>query len=503
MRKVRIYLVIILLFLSIIQFEHLIYAESSSSVVVNAETLNVRSGPGLTYPVTKTLSKGEEVTVIDSSGDWYQIKDGWIAKWLTSSSQPTPTEIVSKVDSLNIRAYPSTQSAVLGKLNAGERALSTSKDGNWVAIAKDGVEGWVYEDYVSVVEAQKATEKASTSTSPSTQKFTVAVDGLNVRKQPDLSSKRVGLIYKNESYPIVAMSGNWVEIQFNKKKTGWVSTFHGTLSADSSKASANLRFVTTTTNGTNIREKPSTSSNVVQRVNAGEKFAIVSEQNDWYEVQLANGQTAFIASWVVSDHDSTATDSLKKKNARVPGTLQGLTIVVDPGHGGNDRGTSSVRGISEKSLTLQTAELLVRKLQAAGANVLLTRESDTYVALRKRVSIAQHANADVFISLHYDANPDASIRGFTTYYTKSSEHQLALAINNGLASTVQLRNRGVQPENFHVLRENQIDAVLIELGFLSNPSEERVITTDYFREQATHGIYQGLLQYFNAQLPSN
>ena len=82
---------------------------------------------------------------------------------------------------------------------------------------------------------------------------------------------------------------------------------------------------------------------------------------------------------------------MKEKIPRVPGTLKGLTIVIDPGHGGNDRGTTGTRGTDEKDITLLTSELLAAKLKAAGANVVMTRETDTYVSLRKRVAISHQA----------------------------------------------------------------------------------------------------------------
>ena len=154
----------------------------------------------------------------------------------------------------------------------------------------------------------------------------------------------------------------------------------------------------------------------------------------------------------------------------------------------------------KKILILKTAELLKSKLRAAGANVVLTREADIYVDLRKRVSVAHQVEADAFISIHYDATEDSSISGITTYYTNSYQKELADYVHAGLAKKVSIRDRGVQPGNYLVLRENRQKAILIELGFLSNPSEERTITTDYYREQATLGIYQGILNYFDAQL---
>ena len=185
---------------------------------------------------------------------------------------------------------------------------------------------------------------------------------------------------------------------------------------------------------------------------------------------------------------------------RKQGTLKGVTLVIDPGHGGNDKGTTGARGTNEKDINLKTAELLKSKLRSAGAEVIMTRESDVYVDLRKRVSISHQYAADAFISIHYDATDDSSISGFTTYYTSSFQRKLAEYVHDGIAKKVTIRNRGVQPGNYLVTRENKQEAILIELGYLSNPSEESIVTTDFYREQATLGIYQGILKYFDAQL---
>ena len=144
--------------------------------------------------------------------------------------------------------------------------------------------------------------------------------------------------------------------------------------------------------------------------------------------------------------------------------------------------------------------MLASKLRSAGANVILTRNMDTFISLKKRVSISHQYDADAFISVHYDASIDSSISGFTTYYTHAYQRELAVAVNNGLDSTISLRNRGAQPGNYLVLRENRQNAILLELGFLSNATEESNVNSDSFRERATQGIYQGLLTFFDNQL---
>lgn len=501
-------------FLAIFLFFSNTSVSFAETVFVDSPTLNVRSGPGLTYPVIGQLTDQDQTEVLETQGDWLKIEfgdeKGWIAKWLTRSSNSSgeSKEIVSKVDSLNIRSGPSVQSAVLGKMRAGEIAVSTGQEGDWLSINFDGQDGWVFSEYVSDVTKSSValSDETEETEQPTVAKkvgdpdeFTVAVETLNVRKKATLQSKKLMQIKKGESYKVVKTDGNWVQIQLDGKKKGWVYSFHGHLSAKqtaSDHSNSDQGIVTITTDGTNLREEPSTSSPVVFRVNAGENYPILEKHDDWYRISLPNEEEAYVAEWVVTvENEDSVTEP--KEQAREKGTLKGLTIVIDPGHGGHDRGTTGARGSIEKDLTLMTSELLATKLQNAGADVVLTRNSDTYVLLGARASMAQYHDADAFVSIHYDAHVDPSISGFTSYYTKSEQQPLAEAINRGLAANISLRDRGAQFGDYHVLRENNRTGALIELGYLSNYNEERQITTEKFREQATYGIYQGLLDYFN------
>ncbi|WP_228548370.1 SH3 domain-containing protein [Sporosarcina obsidiansis] len=488
----------------------------AQSVVVDSPTLNVRSGPGLTYPVVGQLNDQERLDVLETDGDWLKVQfgdeQGWVAQWLTQSENlpEQAKEIVAQVDSLNIRSGPSVQSAVIGKMRAGAIAMATGQEGDWIAISLDGKEGWVSSEYVSEVkksslalaEEEQVVQPTMAQEVTDPNQFTVAVETLNVRKKATQQSKKLTQIKKGDTFPVIQTDGNWVQLQLDGKKTGWVYSFHGHLSSTQSKVAttddSDQGVVTILIDGTNLREDSSTSSPVVFRVNAGENYPILEKQDDWYKISLPNGQQAFVADWVVTTNESSSQGAEKQpEQARVKGTLKGLTIVIDPGHGGHDRGTTGARGSIEKDLTLMTSELLATKLQNAGANVVLTRNSDTYVLLGARASIAQYHDADAFISIHYDAHVDPSIAGFTSYYTRSEQQSLAEAVNRGLAANITLRDRGAQFGDFHVLRENNRIGVLVELGYLSNYNEERQITTDHFREQATYGIYQGLLDYFN------
>ena len=90
--------------------------------------------------------------------------------------------------------------------------------------------------------------------------------------------------------------------------------------------------------------------------------------------------------------------------------------------------------------------------------------------LRKRVAVSHQVSADAFLSIHYDAIEDNSVHGFTTYYTNSYQKELAETIHAGIAKKVSLKDRGARYGDYLVLRENRQPSVLLELGYLSNPT---------------------------------
>lgn len=481
-----------------------------NEVTVNVSSLKVRSGPGLTYDTIGAVSRNDKLVVIDKENDWLQIKfgttTGWVASWYTSSEaiEMTNKTVVSKANRLNVRTEPSTSSAVIGQLNEGDQTPAYKYEGEWIEIGFQGRKGWVNAAYITVAE-QTPNELTSTDTDSSEKLFVVSVDALNVRSKADLSSKQIGQVTKGTQFEVLDTDHNWVKVQLDNGNKGWLYSFYGTFSneSQSTPSSESPKTITILYNGTNLRSDSTTNSAVVKRVDAGETFEVSDKVNDWYKIVLDNKSIAYVASWVVSASNSIVNTELpikEKKQSRKKGTLKGLSIVIDAGHGGNDRGTTGALGTDEKDITLLTAELLSSKLQAAGANVIMTRQSDTYVDLRKRVSIGHQAAADAFISLHYDAVENSAVRGYTTYYMHGYQKKLAEYVHAGLGNMISLRDRGTQPGNYLVLRENRQNAILIEMGYLSNPSEERNVTTRQYREQATHGIYNGIIDYFDSQI---
>lgn len=186
--------------------------------------------------------------------------------------------------------------------------------------------------------------------------------------------------------------------------------------------------------------------------------------------------------------------------------VQGKVIVVDPGHGGSDTGAIGAANIAEKDVTLGIALELRKLLAAKGANVVLTRTTDKDVAykgasdkeeLQARVNVANHMDADLFVSIHADAFSNKDAQGTTTYfYEKTSEdRRFAQMLQSSLVGQVSLSDRGFEESDFYVLENTHMPAVLAEVAFLSNPQEAKLLSKSAFWRKAALGLYNGINNY--------
>ena len=197
----------------------------------------------------------------------------------------------------------------------------------------------------------------------------------------------------------------------------------------------------------------------------------------------------------VSKAPQAAPPAAKTEPVRT-GPLSGYTIVLDPGHGGRDPGALGASGRTwEKYNTWFVALDAKALLEQAGARVVLTRTGDVYLPLAERVETAQRHGASLFISIHNDWNPVASLQGVTTYYWHDHSLQLARVLQAELAARLEARDVGVLRQPFYVLRMTDMPAVLLELGFLSNGEDEARLADPAYRWRAAEAIYRGVLRY--------
>lgn len=174
------------------------------------------------------------------------------------------------------------------------------------------------------------------------------------------------------------------------------------------------------------------------------------------------------------------------------------TVVVDAGHGGSRDG-AKYEGIKEKDINLAVSLKLQALLLAQGYNVVMTRTTDVYMDLYDRADIANAVNADLFVSLHSNAFENPDVHGVITYHHPSSKRseRLAKAIQSPLSAATGAQDRGVSSADFVVLRETDMCAVLVEMGFMTNHEELMNLNDGAYQDKLAQGICEGIVRYLN------
>lgn len=173
-----------------------------------------------------------------------------------------------------------------------------------------------------------------------------------------------------------------------------------------------------------------------------------------------------------------------------------VLVVIDPGHGGKDPGAVGPSGLKEAVVNLAVASKLVLLLHGKGVDVDITRTKNVYVDLARRVNCANLARASWFVSIHCNSSANRLSRGVETYCWKrgGKAEKLARVVQQELVSATGLVNRGVKTRNFYVLRKTNMPAVLVELGFISNPEEEKLLADPDFQGKCAEAIAKAILK---------
>ena len=201
-------------------------------------------------------------------------------------------------------------------------------------------------------------------------------------------------------------------------------------------------------------------------------------------------------------------DASRDKNTR-------RAIFLDPGHGGSDSGAFE-NGVKEKDLTLSVYNKVSSRLASLGYTVLTSRNTDKDVGLVSRADQANKSNADMFLSIHFNAGGRGTAYGIETYYYKPEDgytptinkenhnnperieksRKLANKIQQNLLYKTGAYDRGVKRASFAVLRETSIPSILVELGFIDNQEEVNKIKTNEYQEKLADGIVDGIVEYY-------
>ena len=181
-----------------------------------------------------------------------------------------------------------------------------------------------------------------------------------------------------------------------------------------------------------------------------------------------------------------------KRSQSSGGDSSPITVVIDAGHGGYDRGGIPGQRVSEKDMTLDVARRLRSVLAASGYRVVMTRDSDVFVPLGTRCAIANAYRNALFVCVHFNSATRRGASGIETYFYSRDSLALASAIHHYVTGGAPSENRGVRRRGYYVLRRTNIPAVLVECGFLTNPTEASYAQTASYRQKLAEAIATGV-----------
>lgn len=227
-----------------------------------------------------------------------------------------------------------------------------------------------------------------------------------------------------------------------------------------------------------------TDENQVEAVSTGTTFLIGEKDGKYNIIQL------YVSPLYQASRAISAYNNVRKAQ---------YVVYLDPGHGGSDPGSSG-NGIVEKDLNLKLALGVRDRLQNLGVKVIMSRDTDKFVALQDISGGANAANPDVFVSIHQNSYTTASPYGIETYYNKEMDKPIANSLQNNLIKNTNAYNRGVKFGDLHVVRETYMPASLVECGFLSNPDEANLLKSESYQNKIMYAIANGTYEYLKTNV---
>ena len=333
--------------------------------------------------------------------------------------------------------------------------------------------------------------------------FVVKKDNTPLRATPvDYGMNRLSHLFKDTKLIVTAKKGPFYRVMLSKNKSAWISIN----SVDEYLEPIDMpKFVTT--------NSESYKNALVQTIEFTEKLP--------YTIEESADEIVFKVYNPFYTDDSVYTFNIRKpekysyKTALQDGiykfkvstfptpetqTLEGLTIVIDAGHGGSEKGAIGCLGDEEKTINLAIAQELKDLLCLMGANVVMTRECDGNISLDDRVQIARDNLSHIFVSIHLNSIPDIEMiihknRGTSVFYYNPNSKALAKSVKESVTKTLGTRDDGVKTASFAVLRPTDYVGILVEVAYMTNPIDSVLYTEQSFARNTAKGIADGILEF--------
>ncbi len=243
-------------------------------------------------------------------------------------------------------------------------------------------------------------------------------------------------------------------------------------------------------------------SKVHSMKNGGLKLSIPLKSNEIADIHAGtDAKTLRIKIRTVKEsekQETTQETEIIKPSSMLSRDVNKKFIVLDPGHGGSDHG--AIRGdINEKDITLDVSKRVRKLLEEKGYEVFMTREIDETLSLQERVEISENLIPDIFVSIHVNSSNSDAPNGLETHYYKENSLTLAKTVHASLLNHVTANNRGLFKSKFYVINHTTAPAILLEIGFMSNPIERVQLITDIRKQATAKAIAEGIDDYFKEQ----
>ena len=508
-------------------------AENAHIVAIATDDLNVRSGPGTQFdPPLTVLTVRSEATLLDDTGEWalLRLQDGTVG-WsateyldfvLRAPESQRPSASGSGASANSSRNSGTAQSSVASVSSA---ASSSSASASSAVVTSSGASRPVSstEWPSNLPELPSSMRDVVTSEQGYGDAFRIFLPGIYPELPGDYSLDSLSLLKTIEMSP--ARDGSWLDITLKAKMPYQINvneeqielSFNLSTQVDdvrlSSDASSSIVTVdmsrtvgyvvdyfsnpdriTITVPGAGFGDVP-----LVMRINDGLISQITSTSSS--EGAVITIQLEYLIGYRVVSERRSNTIQVRFYTRG----LEGKTIYLDPGHGGDPRYGGDPGAISrttptyfESTSTLDIGLKLRSLLEAAGATVLMSRTSDENVPYQRRPGMANNTNADIFVSIHHNSSTNPAAHGIETYYWAQTADRLRLAtlVQNSLINSLRLEDRKVKREEFNVIKYTTMPGILVEIGFISNVVEERLIRDEMWRQRAANALFEGISAFF-------
>ncbi|WP_078429742.1 N-acetylmuramoyl-L-alanine amidase [Alkalihalobacterium alkalinitrilicum] len=408
----------------------------------------------------------QTVTVTGKWGEWYRINTWLGAKWIK------PTNAVPyNIEEIN------RSSVLLQTAHLHNQPLAGSKTSTTVQPQVVTVTGQWGEWYrINTWQGPKWIEGRTISSTPITeisQQLTLE-HAVPLHNHPITSTKQNNEV-KPQTVNVIAKWGEWYRIN-TWLGLKWINPNIVVISQTEKK------YGIVKVNSTlNVRSGPGSSHPVIGALANGTSVTIINELNGWYQIEFSNHNGA---AYVSADFIEIQSHSANGK----------YTVFIDAGHGGTDPGALG-RVSTEANLVLSISNKIINLLENDPTiNVHYSRKDDSTVALGDRPKLANAVNADLFLSVHANA-ATGTATGTETWMSKSIDRPFAEIVHQHLIKATGLRDRGLKTSSFRVLRDTNMPAALIEVGFIDNPSEETLLLNNNFQNRVATAMYNAIKEY--------